>query len=1268
MALRALPVLAEPRTLLTGHVPTAIATAPLIDHLSGTHRLRLAIALPARDEAGLATFLRDLYDPANPNYRQYLTPAQFAERFGSSPAAYQAVVEYAQTNGLTVIERHLNRLVLDVEGNVSDIERTFQVTLGVYDHPTEGRQFFAPGTEPSIAAGVPICGLSGLDNFALPQPHLHVRTADQTSRPNATTGSGPNGNFIGKDFRSAYAPGTSLNGSGQSVGLLEFEGYYPADITAYEALAGIPNVPLSVVSVNGGITTVSTNNSEVALDIDMAISLAPGLSRVYVYEAPRGSSWLDLLSRMANDNLAKQLSCSWYIPGNSTVPGAETIFLQMAAQGQSFFAASGDSDALTGSIPFPGDSTNVIEVGGTTLTTTGPQGSYVTETVWNWGGGIGSSGGISTRYSIPYYQQGLSMASNLGSSTMRNTPDVALTADNIVVYADNGIATYLGGTSASAPLWAGFAALINQQAAANARPAVGFLNPAVYALGRTTNYAAAVHDTTIGDNTWSRSTNRFYAVPGYDLCTGWGTPTGTNLIYALAGAPGPAPASNSFTLTLEACTNGFIDPGETVTVNVGLKNIGGYSTTNLVATLLPSGGVIPLSGPQTYGALPAFGGNLALPFTFIATGTCGSSNTATLQLQDGTNSFWPASFTFQLGKSSSAAILVQNFDGVTAPALPSGWTSAATNAQSNWTTSTNNRDSGFNAAFSPAPSNQGVNELDSPSFTLPNAVEQLSFRHNYDLEAGYDGGVLEIKIGTAGNWIDIVDAGGSFITGGYVTNLDATSGNPLGGRAAWSGTTGGFITTLVTLPPAAGGKSIRLRWRCGTDTGTSGAGWYVDTVRLTSYTYACCSSAPTITVQPQGATVALGTPALLTVGAVGTYPLAYQWQLGGTNIPGATTTNYSLAPLPEGTNPVLTIVQAGFSQAGSYSVIVTNAYGAATSGPAILSVVDTIPPTILACPTNGILAAGANCQAALPDLTAQLAAIDASGPVSVIQIPPPGTLLGLGSTLIVFSVQDSSGNSSTCAVAVVIADLTPPAVLFCVTQVSLPLTTNCGYTLPDLTGTNFFLAVDSCSSTTVTQAPPVGAALTFGTNWVVVSAVDASGNVTHCSVPVVVPLDPVITDQPANIASSVGSTVAFSVTACGFGALAYAWQRDGTNLLGATNAVLTLTNLGPADAGSYQVWVTNLAAAATSQVASLTVLPVPPSPPVFQSISQAAGTITFVWSANPGSLYQLQSVPGLGQTNWVAVGNDVMATNTTASADDTVDLEPQRFYRVILLK
>lgn len=537
------------RKALHTNAPAIVSKLTPLGLLPPTNRLQLAIGLPLKDHAGLDAFLQQVYDPASTNYHKYLTPQQFTERFGPTESDYQSVIHFAQTNGLTVVRTFPNRVVLDVEGSVADIQRAFHVTLHLYQHPAEARTFYAPDVEPSVDATLPVLDVSGLDNFSLPHPNSQKKTFNDIT---PKSGSGSSGSYAGNDFRAAYIPGVTLTGSNQSVALLEFDGYYTADITRYESSFGLPAVPLVNVAVDGGVAKPGTGNSEVALDIEMVIAMAPGLSSVLIYEAPNPSPWPDLLNAIANDNLARQISCSW--GGGSPDATSEQIFKQMAAQGQSFYNASGDSDAFTGPIPFPSDSTNITQVGATTLSTTGPGGSWSSETVWNWGrqqgSYVGSSGGISTYYSIPGWQLGINMVTNLGSTTMRNVPDVALTGDNIQVDYNNGSTGIFGGTSCAAPLWAAFTALVNQQAAAANSPPMGFINPAIYSIGKGTNYLANFHDITTGNNFSRSSPTQFSAVPGYDLCTGWGTPNG-NLISVLA----PPVASTNHAPVLSAIAN-----------------------------------------------------------------------------------------------------------------------------------------------------------------------------------------------------------------------------------------------------------------------------------------------------------------------------------------------------------------------------------------------------------------------------------------------------------------------------------------------------------------------------------------------------------------------------------------------------------------------------------------------------------------------------------------------------------------------------------------
>lgn len=519
------------RQILSGHVVAASRYLVPVDRLPGSQRLSLVIGLPLRNPEELGRLLAELYDPGSPQYRHFLTPEAFAQQFGPSEEDYEAVIRYATARGFQVTGRHPNRTLIDVAGSVADIEAAFHLTLRVYPLPDKARTFFAPDTEPSLDLAVPVRAISGLDNYVLPRPAgLKARsTLELGSGPG--TGSGPGGSYMGYDFRAAYVPGVTLPGTGQAVGLVEFDGYYADDIASYAAQAGLPGVMLTNVLIDGFDGVPGPNDDEVSLDIEMAISMAPGLSNVIVYQTGVTNSPNDLLNRMATDNMAKQLSASWlYQTDTNTI----AIFLQFAAQGQSFFNASGDADAYTSAVPTPAADTNITIVGGTTLTTSGPGGGWVSEVVWNWGDGVGSGGGISPDILIPSWQKGINMATNQGSTTYRNIPDVALTADNIWVVYDNGVGGSFGGTSCATPLWAALTALINEQAAVNGKSPVGFLNPTLYALGKGNSYNFYFHDIVAGNNTNISSSSLFNAVPGYDLCTGWGTPNGEALITALA--------------------------------------------------------------------------------------------------------------------------------------------------------------------------------------------------------------------------------------------------------------------------------------------------------------------------------------------------------------------------------------------------------------------------------------------------------------------------------------------------------------------------------------------------------------------------------------------------------------------------------------------------------------------------------------------------------------------------------------------------------------
>lgn len=627
-ALGLMPALATGSQRIPIHLPAAVTNSPPLGQLPASTNLDLAIGLPLRNQAALTNLLREIYDPASPNYRHYLTPERFTDRFGPTRKDYQTVIAFARANGLQVTATYPNRMLLDVRGSVATIEKVLHVTMRVYQHPAEARTFYAPDKQPTLDLTVPILGISGLEDYSLPRPRLIPKPLVKGQNSVQNTGSGLSGTYLGKDFRAAYVPDTTMTGSGQIVGLLQFDGYYSNDIAYYESQAGLPGVTLTNVLLDGfnGVPTGSGGDVEVSLDIEMAISMAPGLSKVMVYEAGPAGNWHDILNRMATDDLAKQLSCSWYIYHGAPDPVADQIWQEMAAQGQSFFNASGDDDAYTGPIAFPGDSPYITQVGGTTLTTSGPGGSWVSEKVWNAGGGFGSGGGISTSYPIPDWQTNINMTACQGSTTMRNTPDVALTADNVYVRADHS--DYMaGGTSCAAPLWAGLTALINEMALQNGEPPVGFVNPAVYALGESGSYNSCFHDITTGNNESPSSPTKFVAVSGYDLCTGWGTPAGNNLLYAL-GVPEPlriAPATSGI------FTGPVGGPFSPLTQTYSLTNKGSATLNWNLACTSAWLNLSPTSGTLAPGGAPV---TVTASLTAAATNLPAGSYTAMISVTD----------------------------------------------------------------------------------------------------------------------------------------------------------------------------------------------------------------------------------------------------------------------------------------------------------------------------------------------------------------------------------------------------------------------------------------------------------------------------------------------------------------------------------------------------------------------------------------------------------------------------------------------------------
>lgn len=528
------------RVELKGHVPHAmLGRSRYLEPMDAAAPLDLVIGLPLRHADELEQLIRDLHDPEHPSYGKYLTPDQFRDQFGPEPGTVEMVSSYFKEAGYQIGQVSHNRSLLHVRAPVTTVEHSFKVRMNHYHGPV--RNFFAASQEPSLPAEIAsrILNISGLQNAQLMRPHIRPRPAGALSTPLAA-GTGPGGGLSPQNIQTIYSfPGGGINGQGQTIGLFEMDGYNPSDISAYTNYFKLQQVPLENILIGGVNGSPGDDTDEVVMDIQLANAAAPGLSKILVYEAPNtNQGTLDILNRMATDNRASVISISWGSDESDiTQRFAEMenqIFQQMAAQGQTVLVASGDSGAYDVAPPTrssvlttsdPASQPYVTGTGGTTLRVSSP-GVYGSEKAWNQGDGA-TGGGVSAFWPIPDWQKGVTTAY---STTARNVPDVALDSDPSTGYSNyvKGKWSLMAGTSAAAPIWAGFVALVNQSRALKGEPSVGFMNPRLYRIGAGASYNANFHDVLTGNN------NYYNAGIGYDNTTGWGTLQATNLLASIS--------------------------------------------------------------------------------------------------------------------------------------------------------------------------------------------------------------------------------------------------------------------------------------------------------------------------------------------------------------------------------------------------------------------------------------------------------------------------------------------------------------------------------------------------------------------------------------------------------------------------------------------------------------------------------------------------------------------------------------------------------------
>jgi len=548
-----------------GGLPPLLSVSRLQSRDVRNQTLHMSIGLALRNQDQLSALLQSLYNPSSPDYHQYLTQDEFAQRFGPTAAQRQAVIDYLTRQGFSVTQVYPD--LVDFSGSMSKAERVFGVSINDYLGP-DGRVFYSNSTAPMLPAYLAsmITSVSGLDNanrFSHPPilgqkaPALKHHAA--TNCPAAGQSGGSQVAYIPGQFAKAYnyngLHSSGLQGQGQTVGVFELDGYSSSDVQTYSQCFGGGSVPIQNVILDGFNGQPGAGAVEVELDMEVILSQAPNLAKLIVYEAPNTTQgYNDEFARIVQDR-TPVISVSWgdceKNMGQQEVNQENQFFQQAAAQGQTILVASGDSGSascfqLQGggfdtslNADDPATQPYVTAVGGTNLTLKSDN-SYQSETVWNGGllGGAGG-GGLSQFWKQPSWQAGPGVQ-NQYSNGMRETPDVSLDADPATGYPvyctagsnctgggiTGGSSGWLtvGGTSAAAPMWAAMIALANQQAAKAGKKTLGFLNPALYKIGSGSSYGRDFHDiTTSGSNDEGFNGGAYPVTKNYDMATGWGT-------------------------------------------------------------------------------------------------------------------------------------------------------------------------------------------------------------------------------------------------------------------------------------------------------------------------------------------------------------------------------------------------------------------------------------------------------------------------------------------------------------------------------------------------------------------------------------------------------------------------------------------------------------------------------------------------------------------------------------------------------------------------
>ena len=481
-----------------------------------------------------------------------LTRDQYERRYGADSQDVEKVREFAHAHGLAVSGVSLASRTLKLTGTAAACSKAFQVDLSMYQGPQatyRGRvgSVYIPADLKDI-----IVSVHGLDNR--PQAKAHFRVASKAASTHVRANQSSSVSYTAPQVGELYDFPSSATGQGQTIGIIELGGgYTQSDLNTYFSSVGISPAPtVTAVSVDGAQNSPTGDSggpdAEVMLDIEVSGSVAPA-ANIAVYFAPNtDSGFLDAINQAVDDktNNPSVISISWGGPESTwtsqSLQSYNSALEAASAVGVTVCIAAGDNGATDGvddgldHVDFPASSPYALACGGTHLVGSGT--TITSEVVWNDLPNNGATGGgVSATFPLPTFQANANVppSVNPGNFVGRGVPDVAGDADPFTGYQIDvdGSDIVVGGTSAVAPLWAGLIACINS----SLKTPVGYLNPTLY---QTVAAAAGTfHDITSGNN------DGYSAGPGWDACSGWGSPNGAAILQSLAGTPASAPPAGT---------------------------------------------------------------------------------------------------------------------------------------------------------------------------------------------------------------------------------------------------------------------------------------------------------------------------------------------------------------------------------------------------------------------------------------------------------------------------------------------------------------------------------------------------------------------------------------------------------------------------------------------------------------------------------------------------------------------------------------------------